>query len=250
MTSTGFPNLPSWFNLNDYKPASNLDAKGWLDQLTSRHSVLQSYDSLSHIESTTKDEMVLKTMLRIPHSQAESHLDNLKYKGIFPELKKNAQSEIHRNLISPFTFRDNVELQEVNKENYDSIVSNSLFDVPVHEHFNLPECIVSVDVFANRERVLEEFEKWLDSEREKIGMDGKYTNSDYKSWVNLCVLPYLDLKIWCRLNNVTIPDNQMGKILFPDESDVGLVTRVTETKEMADKLMTWDTMNILSSMCA
>jgi hypothetical protein len=250
MTSTGFPNLPSWFNLNDYKPASNLDAKGWLEQLTSRHSVLQSYDSLSHIESTTKDEMVLKTMLRIPHSQAESHLDNLKYKGIFPEMGEDSNSGISRNLINPFTFRDNQELKQLTEENIDPTIQDSLLDVPLHEHLNLPECIVYVDIFANREKVLAEFTEWLDSERDKIGMEGKYTNSDFKCWTNFCVLPYLDLKIWCRLNNVTIPDNQMGKILFPDESEVGLATRVTETKEMADKLMTWDTMNILSSMCA
>lgn len=250
MTLIGFPNLPSWFNLNDYKAASNLDAKGWLNQLTARHSVLQSYDSLSHIESTTDDELVLKTMLRIPHSQAESHLDNLKYKGIFPEIEENTQSGINRSLVSPFTFRDNLELKQLNKGNDDSVIPDSMLDVPLHEHLNLPECIVYVDIFANRDKVLKEFEEWLDSEREKIGMDGKYTNSDFKCWINSCVLPYLDLKIWSRLNNVSIPDNQMGKILFPDESDKDLDELAKQTREIADKLMTWDTMNILSSMCA
>lgn len=250
MTSTDFPNLPDWFILDDYKVASSLDARGWLTQLTARHSVIQSYNSLSHIESTTNDELVLKTILRIPHSQAESHLDNLKSKGIFPEIEENTHSKTNRNLICPFTFRDNLELNQLTKENDGLTISDSLLDVPLHEHLNLPECIVYVDVFANREKVLEEFEVWLDSERQKIGMDGKYTNSDFKCWTNFCVLPYLDLKIWSKLNNVTIPDNQMGKILFPDESGVDLSDRVKETKEMADKLMTWDTINILSTMCA
>lgn len=250
MTLVGFPNLPSWFNLNDYKAASSLDARGWLTQLTARHSIFQSYDSLSHIESTTDDELVLKTMLRIPHSQAEGHLDNLKYKGIFPDMEEDTHSETKKSLITPFTFRDNIELKQLNIENDDSKISDSLLDIPLHEHFNLPECLVYVDIFANREKVLEEFKEWLDSERQKIGMDEKYTNSDFECWTKLCVLPYLDLRIWSRLNNVTIPDNQMGKILFPDESDVDLTELAKETKELADKLMSWESMNIISSMCA
>lgn len=89
--------------------------------------------------------------------------------------------------------------------------------------------LVSVDLGASDEHLLEEFKRWIKATRGAAGLSKIprwYTPADFAKWHEMRFLAYLDLTFWARVRggHFTLP--VLGKALFPTEFNVGLEDRV------------------------
>lgn len=98
-----------------------------------------------------------------------------------------------------------------------------------------------VDISAPDKQLLEDFKTWLKDTRELVGLSSKpqtFTPADMASWHEKRVLPYIDLTTWAKLKNINITQQQIGIVLFPDDFNISLDSRIRRTvKPLAEELM-------------
>ena len=96
------------------------------------------------------------------------------------------------------------------------------------DHLDISRYYFNVDVDAPKEVILKDVENWYDEHRKKTidlrppvidRKKGSLTKYKQKV-VSHKLIPYMDLLIWGKQNNVLITHHAYGDILFPDESDV------------------------------
>ncbi|QVN18739.1 DUF6387 family protein [Burkholderia pyrrocinia] len=91
------------------------------------------------------------------------------------------------------------------------------------------EVLVSVDLYASEEKLIEDFRAWLRTTREKLGVPNikrKFTEADFERWHQNKILGYLDLTFWAHINGYRLTNEMIGSALFPDEYSVSLSERV------------------------
>lgn len=87
---------------------------------------------------------------------------------------------------------------------------------------------VEVDLSAPDQIIVKDFRAWLKTARRTYSIESKnsFTESMRQDWSGYGVLPYLDLSLWARANNLPLTDAVMGNALFPDSDVVSNVERV------------------------
>ena len=100
-----------------------------------------------------------------------------------------------------------------------------------------------VDLTATDEEIIENFQSWLEQQRNLLGPEGrplKFTQGHFNKWIADQLLPFIDLTLWARSIQRNIPHRAMGEILsvVQDERDIELRDRRTVEKN-ADALLQW-----------
>jgi hypothetical protein len=79
------------------------------------------------------------------------------------------------------------------------------------------EGLINVNLDFSDDILIQEFKKWLSTMRVELNMRTKskaIKQSDLNSWTLYGVLPYLDLKVWEREMNVSIPNRVMADAIY------------------------------------
>jgi hypothetical protein len=108
--------------------------------------------------------------------------------------------------------------------------------------------MVIVNLSAPKELIQKDFSAWLEMRSKEYarGIPHRFTDADLKQWHRQRVLAYLDLDLFQRVFNVTIPNHILGELLFPDETDVDVTERVRKVvKPLAESLMADGVMDAL-----
>ncbi|OOZ44261.1 hypothetical protein BOW37_07730 [Solemya velum gill symbiont] len=95
---------------------------------------------------------------------------------------------------------------------------------------------VEIDLDTPNKHLIEDFTRWLKSKRKKVTTISPVKMHD---WTEQCLLPFIDLELLCKYHGHAISHQEMGKLLFPDEYNVGLKDRIGNTvkpnsKELLD----------------
>ncbi|HHU4723135.1 TPA: DUF6387 family protein [Klebsiella quasipneumoniae] len=90
---------------------------------------------------------------------------------------------------------------------------------------------VEIDLNAPDELIISKLRKILNNERKDIGvLPSKYiSDGDIDKLVNLRVLPYIDLMIFSKINNIEMSHVLISRLLYPDEYEKNIVERVRKT---------------------
>jgi hypothetical protein len=113
--------------------------------------------------------------------------------------------------------------------------------IHIHQlHKGITEVQLSVDLALPDTLLHQQFRKQL--ERLRIARPGefpapplRFAKPDFGSWIEMGILPYLDLTLWASLKDVNIPNRVMADAIYPDgEGDPERVRKVTKT--LADDL--------------
>ncbi len=269
--------LPEWFNLAKYAAAECLDVAGWYEQLSVRrdlHTLIGSPHSKSELEVITRSQMRILEHIRatpIVDVAGDEMMRIYFYSGAMHELK--SQQPFYALGVHLSSVR-NLYLTERNIEREKRDYARNFFaqfdddfekplkfsctdwiDEPVDAFSELSgwELNVRVNMLLPDKVLIEQFERLLKDRRTPLHSAGIQSESsrkpDLQGWHRFGVLPYLDLKIWEREMNVSIPNRVMADAIFPAGEGGEEVVRKT-TAKLAEDLMTRKRLEVLASIAA
>jgi hypothetical protein len=91
------------------------------------------------------------------------------------------------------------------------------------------EVLVSVDLFASEEKLVDDFRSWLRVTRQALNVPSiqrRFARADFERWHQNRILAYLDLSFWADINGHKMTNQILGVALFPEEYNIGLADRV------------------------
>ncbi len=186
--------LPNWFNLAKYEFTKNLDALGWFKQLVIR--------GLHFI----KAEKINGEVLIEP-----AHAETLKI--IIPIIHKNPHLLIDDS--TAHSLRASIQQDHNSKK-----LEQSLGVYPVQIKYastKTPLGVYQVNYNFSDDFLIENFKHCLAVARKKYKSCYRppYQKSDFKHWVKLGVLPYIDLLMWSVEAKKHITHRVLANALYP-----------------------------------
>lgn len=277
--------LPNWFDLTKYAAADLLNTVGWYEQLSLRRHLRQIVDSyLANIQQKGSPgeiggqlRQVLTLVRKAPIVDVTQSqlLKAYFYGGALHELKTRDPLYSHgvhlatvrdiylternidkkkRDYAGKFfdqIFGDNVDLKRLlkytHKDWIDEPVDNIIESAGI-------ELNVRVNMSVSDSVLIDRFRRMLLSARAKMrnkefSGDSNWRRPDYSNWVQFGVLPFIDLLIWQREADVSIPNRVMADAIFaPGERGEETVRKTTS--KLAFELLSQQYLRALSALGA
>ncbi len=260
-----FKVMPSWFSLDKYKFASDLDAYGWWLHLSRRKAALGCIeDGLSYDLSNFFENPIIST----------SEIENIKARSqwiaplanLTPNAPRVDGIDLFTDTVRPLPLLwiaygecndlTVVEAASRSKKCQETHQDKDLLSTPYDLYLkkrglsNDGFLLLEVDANATDEQILADFKIWLEASRKEFGHVRKraFTAATFKEWVSYGVLPYLDLMIWAESKNARLAQHSIGRAIYPDNDASCLdpterIRRTTKVK--ADWLMDWTVLRAL-----
>lgn len=217
--------VPKNFSLEKYKNASTLDAYQWYWNVENRATIEyylnggrdHPFDDLSDVES----------IIRCNEKNISRGFGIKDISGWFGDIE-----DIYKLLVNSMTLFDHkyvskdIEFLGVN-ENYPKTEINSFSSLGA-----MGCALVSVDLNAPDEMLVEGFKRWLAEARLAVNFRPKQkyiSDSVLRRWCINKAIEYLDLSQWHRLRNRSLFDYQAAAILFPNDLNRNTTEVVTKT---------------------
>ena len=177
-------------------------------------------DSSPIKELTLKDLSILSFCATTNSKTRSSFLDVFKFGMVFNQDHAIAAGEDMRfNDIEQLFSSDSVEGQCVdNWDNLSNISVNSITDNRLNiglQH----RAYLSIDLNCRKEELMNQFSKWLSTEKKAYGLIVKknYQNM-FSTWNSRKYLTLLDLESWANSKDVKLTTGQKIELLYPDLS--------------------------------
>jgi len=257
--------LPSWYNLKNYKNANKLSSQGWFANLAIRKEASQYFSSIgipikycgynSILESSP---IVMSEIHSVENAKYEDNRYNLVYTldkyqaySIFLDLPQTEQNKINKMFIDLSDEDTDVDIIEEITNELDAplyqelILNDEKWKDPPQNHPFYEKCyntlFAGINLEASDDIIFEHFKIWLKNARKTHNLSSKksqYSESKFRLWSDASVLPYLDLRNWADENNLKITDKIMGEAIYSEEKIVTIPEAVRKTtKTTAEKLM-------------
>lgn len=258
--------LPEWFDIENYRKASNLNISEWYANLHRRFMFFEllryksaiSYlyadydqlydDQIENIISQIKSMPVITGKnCAYPYVDRETvrSLRNGDLIHTLEGLQRSANEEflyllgflnVNKKIDRATPWQPLTTYIEVDSKIWDKKIADSLSGYAV------------VNLSASDEQIISDFKAWIEHERKKrriICPKKSFKVNDCNDWADFMVLPYLDLKIWSKYTGKNFTQAVIGYALFPEEI-VDTTEKIRKsTKPKADFLMKSSTIKLL-----
>lgn len=268
--------LPNWYQFKKYDDAKKLNAIGWYEQLTVRQNCFSYIEmGLQKNKPSEKENPFIETLkfLRtnpIINTETNDLIAAYFYNGPLSELKPRTPHYslgVHSLTLREFTalyenllperrdylkkwqaWLSKIKLNEKPSFSYQPWIDQSL------SHSSQPGKIISEPVYVDLDLpdsvLIQSFKQYLEIKRAQINIPTKrYHQPDFYDWWRFGILPYLDLKIWETLEDISIPNRVIAQVIYPP-GEYGEETVRKTTAPLAEQLMTEQALNILAAQAA
>ena len=252
-------NAPEWFSLKNYDQSKNLDAYGWWLHLSRRMAALDAIERGYHYD--------LSKFFRNPvlnNSEINEIRNKLSWVSPLandtPNAPKLKNAKLHTDTVRSLPLlwiaygeNDDQDVREAVdnfKSSKDTDTDADLLFTPYDLYLkskglnNNGLLLLEVDCNATDEKILADFSSWLKAARDEFGSVRamSFTKATFQEWVSYGVLPYIDLTLWAKYNNVRLTQYAIGRAIYPDDDEscsdpTERIRRTTKAK--ADWLMNW-----------
>lgn len=253
--------LPEWFQLEKYTAAKNLTAEEWYQQIAIRYSAFENRNYRSYVylnEESDKNNIssYYENLLRAIHCKPiiDVNADDFwkEYEGVlspdtgirsvslmdYAMIAKTISSEklnaVKKVWDKTFDENNNVETPSYGK---DPVYKFGDGDIRFDEYWD----VAWIDLAISDDLLVENFKSYLKIRRK--GMQETIENKDafkrfnFENWNRLGLLPYIDLFIWSKVENISIPYRVMADAIFP-LGERGEETIRKTTKPLAQVVLT------------
>lgn len=255
--------LPTWFQLNKYEFATNLDALGWYEQFFVRGTFLYHARDMRENHEVFPDDFkqAMQASREKPHTIIESDQRLANYCTMVSScplitLKKNSTKGLMT--IKSITMRDYIgfkfflrperikyiedwyNMPDSKKQIYPK--DAPWFNEPISNSFTAQFGnsldTVNIDLRSPDSFLIESFKNYLAEKRKTIAAFTKkhLRESDFNHWITLAILPYLDLIIWSIETETHIPNRVLADALYP-HGEKGEETIRKTTSHLAEALL-------------
>ena len=243
-------NLPDWFSLKKYATAEQLDVSGWVRQIGPRYSchiclTNGNFNSFWHGFSPLMKHGIYNDPFAEDAFPVFQLNPDRTQRWVTASVRSIELWEIGENV-------DDNLIMEMNRaaEKADTDFLNTLFNIYRYERdWVASDAWLIVDLNAADKQIIDDFQSWLKAIRELLNIKSPkttFSENKFRQWTNSRVLPYIDLSLWSRAENVWIKDKLYGDILFPEEIDIDTTERIRKTtRPLARRLLTGTTLAAL-----
>jgi hypothetical protein len=240
---------PEWFDLGKYEAVRELDAKGWLYQLSSR-LVLDTFwqpppdDNVDQLDGSEPnrwdqtadeilDEICNNGVLRLPdHSPHEMPDPYDRYFGAasygYSAVRSLTNLDMYWGLAHSHCQNEILEKIKSYKDpasaEFSVWLSSKDWAEQVFQDDNRTSTFIGIDLNVSDEQLVVDFRKWLRSARETLKRTTRkrnFTENDFGTWRQFRVLPYIDLQMWARKSGFKYTHEMMANFLFDPSYMVG-----------------------------
>jgi hypothetical protein len=230
--------LRSWVKIKNYG-LLNCAEDDEMD-IKIREMLMINQDSISKTQSTLDiDEPVCATIQTLSNFSAYGFL-------WFDSMKNEIDNKFHVNFIEEFSKTDSIVKKEAFAWLWQPYHGSSFLCETGHTY-------AQVNMQASDEQIKKDFAKWLAHQRQrrnKATAKKNFSESDFSSWSEAAILPYLDLIFWAELESIRIPQHVIAQAIFPNAyalgSDVDPLGKLKTTKKKIEALMNEDAMTVLA----
>lgn len=264
---------PNWFDLSRYDALSELDRSNWANQLGCRYYYFFNADEDRSYEGKklTREEIkaTLKALFENPiipqpkeggNRVAMDEKQPAKYAGLFQTYIRPLTCSrlflLYEELPERYirTFKEE-GWKDKPGELFTRYGNKLVSEISIRRYAEIrsynPELsairILDLSLLATDKQLINDFKQYLKKEREISGFieGGNIKPGILTKLVRDKVLPYLDLKLWAKYNDIDISNFAMGSWLFPD-SDVDPAEKIRRgTKVTADRTLSIDFISTL-----
>ena len=226
---------PKWFDLSKYDSLIDLSPIEWSHQLMARAAILGTYQTNALRENTDTSLNDREWFERVKENPI---LDN-KYghKGFagwknFKSYINGPYSDLYKDYVVPLTCGKAYDVVSGLQPTIISALKSKdedgryiIASWPV-DYIDLeigleagPIVDLSIDLTAPNEKIINNFEKFLEAAREVYQWPegGEIREAITNRLINNSILPYLDLWIWWKFEDIHISQHKLGEWLFTDE---------------------------------
>lgn len=243
--------LPKWYSLKNYREAAQLDFQGWYWQLVARLELDTFMSHMTPHERASNEPMVrnsrelLQTIRNHPILDYEHSTLVKNFSGAFfttpkgPGIRYASVADINAQL-SELQFSDSNNealfrnyLSENNVGNESNAIASPLIDAQPNKWFP-HETLLSVSMGLPEKVLIENFTAFVrtaKTSRPDFRAESEpYRKPDFGNWINFGVLPFIDLSIWEKEEEVSISNRVMADAIFPVGEGGEEVIRKTTAK--------------------
>jgi len=133
------------------------------------------------------------------------------------------------------------ELITYSPDELTSVTFLELEDIVSTQYTSKTYAYLGLDLDMCDEFLIEDFKAELKLARSKAGIAArtrKFSESEFRNWHDVKVLQYLDLHRWHKLQKLESTNNQIGEILFPEDTGGGAGERIRRTMNKHIKTVT------------
>ncbi len=109
---------------------------------------------------------------------------------------------------------------------------------------------MTINLFATDEQIKQDFTDWLENSRRMADIKPQkklFSQVNFDYWIEYGVIQYLDLVLIAKIEGKKITQNQLARLIFPNEHEIDIVERLRKvTKPTAESLMKNQTYKSLS----
>lgn len=241
-------NLPEEFALSNYEICTSWGAKEWYQALSIRYEMFfcdNKYNDQYWAECGIDRKSVIKDLLAHPLPIEKDGSSFECYEPEYNPVSDQTIAEFFLGAIMVGTNRDYRQLYQKfyaaarGQANPDQVCDDGLRKIEEsypawkfhkkysshangpHEEDQLSQFLVMVDLRASDELIKFQFDQWLKKTRSAASLFSQPNLNQDKlsSWHRNSYLPYIDLYVWSRLNNLRIPYGDYLDALFPDDQE-------------------------------
>ncbi|MEE9451517.1 MAG: DUF6387 family protein [Gammaproteobacteria bacterium] len=247
--------LPAWFDIKKYNAVSNMDAKGWHEQLHPRAECLQTDNNDTGIAETFLKSVCKyyletiainplidysQSMADIVKSVCNVEIANFKdiWQGIYAPTAVHHISILHaytalREILTADLYQLLAQWWDEMGPHSDNFFTQTAaapewLDTPITWR---DYALFKINLNAPDDLILAQCKVALSKAREGQQVAPPkhcFTAKDFNKWHDFSVLPYCDLTIWANYENITIPLRIMADAIFIDgEKGEASIRRVT-----------------------
>jgi hypothetical protein len=269
--------IPSWFDIAKYDKATSFGIKEWHQHISDRVRVNISIESktIDLSDTTLIDFLIDKWISNIKIDPTSWMEEPALPKEIFNSdnfmlIPKFSEDSV-RNFTLSDLFARNITLSKViNDTKLVSFLKGEYFDempMSIEQFYDLSNkpietdsswfffknVSLTVNLHASDKQLLDDFKSWLRQTRIRLDHRTKedmFTDVDFNNWCKYAILPYYDLTLWAKMNNVEFTNAILGEVLFPDAGIEGFdgESRIRrETKRRSDEIFTFETTKVLEA---
>ncbi len=209
---------PEWFDLKKYNDSSTKNIEQWILNFRPRVMALNCLDNKVKI-----DNYILGDILKF-RDNGFIISDNLfpyqHYNQTFVKSVTTSDVVMLNNLI-PESIKKDTKNYLNNGGNITKEMESSISEL---EWFNeIDDCYAHININAPVEIIINDFKLWLSKRKKELNTAIGYktkidiTPAKMGEWFNLKIIPYMDLLIWMKEEELSIQYRFLAEWLYPEE---------------------------------
>jgi len=241
----------SWFDLKNYEAFKTMSLVEWIKRLSDRHlyyGIFGSYQN-GYIRDDVEEEEV-----RLFLSRAADCLKKGDSTILVSDVPKSSRSSVNDlTMFEVWIMAQDDRLIHIQPDRCEDAFNEEI----VFQPYGIDEdhqAIVNINLFATDEQIKQDFTDWLENSRRMTDIKPQkklFSQVDFDYWIEYGVIQYLDLVLIAKIEGKKITQNQLARLIFPNEYNIDIVERLRKvTKPTAESLMKNKTYKSLSVQLA